>query len=213
VTPSAASTSTGPRKLTKFDAGTLAREINLAQTDFPSYTVSPDTESKADRQDDDRTSVCAGGVPSSAYRFDASSPDIDKGPIDLSSEVSVLPSAASAHRDIRAEVSSRALRCARRDIGEKSDGLTLLGLRMTARHVSGVPGIEELIAFKARTSKRTLSFTATEVVQQRADMELSIDCENLGKTPCSDPLLRAAATAFFTRADAQVPAAGWQISG
>jgi hypothetical protein len=112
VTPSAASTSAGPRKLTKFDAETLAREINLAQSDFPSYTVSPNTESKSDRQDDDRIARCAGGVPESAYKFDASSPDIDKGAIDLSSEISVLPSAAAARRDTRAESSPVALRCA-----------------------------------------------------------------------------------------------------
>jgi hypothetical protein len=213
VTPSAASTSAGPRKLTKFDAETLAREINLAQSDFPSYTVSPNTESKSDRQDDDRIARCAGGVPESAYKFDASSPDIDKGAIDLSSEISVLPSAAAARRDTRAESSPVALRCARHDLGEKVEGFTIVGITEAQRALSGVPGLGFVNRLKVRSGKRTIRSTDSELDVTRGDTELSIDCENVGKTPCSNTLLRAAATAFFTRADAQVPAAGWQISG
>ena len=100
---------------TKDQALALARAINLRAADLPGWRAAPNTNTPADQREEDRLNRCAGTVPSSRAIAHLSSPDFSRTTQsfyrDAVSEVTVMPTAALANRDLAAARTKRARRC------------------------------------------------------------------------------------------------------
>jgi len=103
--------------MTKDQAEALAAAINLKRSDLPGYRATPSTSSGEDSKEDQRLNRCAGGVPDSKDVAKEDSPDFSTGGgtrvRQVSSTVSVLPTAALAAKDLAAVKSTRGRSCFR----------------------------------------------------------------------------------------------------
>lgn len=105
--------------MTKAEARSLATSLNLVHGDVPGYRASKhdNSTSPAEKAADAKLTKCAGGMPDSAKLADVSSPDFDAGTglamHELSSDVTVLRSAALVRKDFAAVSSGKAMSCFR----------------------------------------------------------------------------------------------------
>jgi hypothetical protein len=131
--------------MSKSAATSLADAINLKPADLPAYQATPAEKDTADQAANARFTRCIGGVPTSKDIVDIDSPDFSAGAgahaRQLSSNVTVLPSAALAAKDLAAARSARARACFQTFVNEllrksASGQVTFSSARITRLHPS-----------------------------------------------------------------------------
>lgn len=149
---------------TKARAQAVAKAVNLTAADLPGFAGSPSRTTASDRRYSAMLATCSGGVPPSKSLVNVFSPDFTMEPPgglahqEVSSNVSVLPSAKLVAQDLRSVKSARGRACLAKATGQllksmKVKGVTYGPVTITQlkRHA---PGSDGSFAYRVRIDAR-----------------------------------------------------------
>lgn len=152
-----------------------AQAINLTTADLPGWQTSPNPSSPGDQSLNAQMSACAGGpAPRSIDVIDVSSPNFDKGPIELNSDVTMVKTHRDGVADLRAVMGRRALSCVQRILPsflkKQIPGVTLSNMKASdfkpTESVPGAFGIAFAVTISGKGQNgqpNTLNFTGREI--------------------------------------------------
>jgi len=154
--PTAAAAAATP---TKAAATAFAKKVNLTAADVPGFTGKPNKTTASDQRTSEMLAKCSGGIDPRRDISDVPSLDFSlagTGEEEVSSDVSVLPSAQLVRADLKSVKSARGRKCltqgterllaAMKDPGVKYGTITLTTLKRTA------PGSDGSFAYRFRVN-------------------------------------------------------------
>jgi hypothetical protein len=166
--------------MTKTDAVAIARAINLTPGDMPGYSASPPPSNTGDGRFGARVDRCAGTVPTSKATADVSSDDFERATQAsydvVSSEVSVMPNAALARKDLKAVGTKRARRCmaAALTAQKPSGGVKILSAKVTSLPAPAANGVALRIRMSMSAQGVTVPMYTDIFILGRGPVEAAI---------------------------------------
>jgi hypothetical protein len=172
--------------MSKSAATSLANAINLKPADLPAYQATPAQKDTSDEAANARFARCIGAVPESKDIVNIDSPDFSAGAgthaRQLSSNVTVLPSAALAAKDLAAARSPRTRTCLRTFVNallskSASGQVTFSSARITRLHPSA-KGSDGAFGYRVRVVAKgpaaTLPFYVDILAFTKGPVEVSL---------------------------------------
>jgi hypothetical protein len=185
--------------MSKDQAEHLAAAINLKRSDLPGYRATPSQESADDRRQDTRLARCAGGVPPSKDIAKEDSPDFTVGAAaqvrQVSSSVTVLPSAALAAKDLAAVKSTRGRNCFRTFVNgilaKAGNGQVQFGKAQVTTFEPSASGADGAFGYRVRVVARSngtrIPFYVDGLGFTSGPVEVSLDVMSIGRRfPAAD---------------------------
>jgi hypothetical protein len=166
--------------MTKADAVAIAGTINLTAGDMPDYSASPATPNPSDGRFSARFDRCAGTVPTSKAVAEVQSDDFERvgraGYDAVSSDVLVMPNAALARKDLKAEGSKRARKCMAAAItGQKaSGGVKILSVKVTSLPAPAAGAVGIRIKMRVAARGATVPMYMDFFIVQRGPVEATV---------------------------------------
>ncbi|HVV75092.1 MAG TPA: hypothetical protein VHC43_03575 [Mycobacteriales bacterium] len=203
-------TSAASAPLTKAQARSIAKHVNLRATDFPGYTSHPYQSSKSARATDRQYADCVGLAPAFAK---VHSPSYDDGSSAIYSSVTeFVTSRKTAQRDDRRSASANARACLNKELLDIANGVGSTSTQVTVTPVaeSPVAGLDAIYADRWSATYTVVGYTGTlhgwVVGFSRGNVEASLD--EIGTTEVAESKLQAPFTAVAGRLKQKVAVQG-----
>ncbi len=198
--------------LSKPQARTVAKHINLRQTDFPGYTAHPHHRSKGGTALAKEYAACRGVVPKVA---EVTSPAFAGNGVGFYSVTRFVASRAAAQHDSQLAVSEQARDCLKRELKEIATAIGASDAQVTLTPVAEGPvkGIDAISAIQITVDWTAYGFHGTlhgwVVNFQRGNAEVTLD--ELGTTNVAQSAVQVPLSHLIARAKHRVPAGGLAI--
>jgi hypothetical protein len=200
--------------LSRAGATALAKAINLTRADLPGSTAAPDPVTASELRSDAQLAACEGAVPPSRYLAKVNSPTLSLGAgltvREVSSSVTVLPSAALVRQDLRAINSGRGHSCIKQAFAallrHSVSGVRFSGGRISALPVSasGTDGAFGLrISLAGSEQGKSLPLYLDVLSAARGPAQLSLEAVSIA-APVSLTVERRLLGVLVRRADARI---------
>ncbi|MDX6341036.1 MAG: hypothetical protein QOH87_1174 [Trebonia sp.] len=195
-------------------ANTVARAINLAAGDLPGYTGSPNVTTADARREQARMFRCAGVLPrsravvdvdSQAFRM-AGSGSGEPALRVVASHVTVMPSAASARRDLAALASARGRACQVHYNAVSSPHIRILDVSIIKLPAPTSGGYWLRMKIHQRANGRRMTLLADAFMFRRGPVEVTLATVSTAHSFSSGEQRRLI-TLLLTRAEQQLPQA------
>jgi hypothetical protein len=199
--------------MSKAQARTVAKHINLRSADFRGFKVHPYQSSEGAKKMQKQYDECV-GLASPFARKHSDAFDNGRGGI-FSSVTELVRSRAAAKRDSRLAASGRARQCLEQELKDVAAAANAKDTKITVTPVteSPVAGVDAIYAVKYTATFTVLGYHGTlhgwSIGFSRGNLEVSLN--EIGTMDVPRPNLNNALATLIARAKSQVPATGLRV--
>jgi hypothetical protein len=200
-------------RMTKAQARTVAKHVNLTSADFRGFKVHPYQSSKGAKATQKQYAECLGLAPVFA-RAHSDAFDNGRGGI-FSSVTELVKSRAAAKRDSQLAASARARQCLQQELKSIAAAVNAKDTKITVSPVTEAPiaGLDAIYAVKYTATFTILGYHGTlhgwSIGFSRGNLEVSLN--EIGTMDVPRQNLNNALATLVARAKSQVPEGGLRV--